>query len=311
MSGHVRRRITPSLPSGLLSSCRGKCQHSTTPPTRGVDPMCFSGSGPTHFLRWIVYYCVCIQHDIDKSQISFIELCKTLRTNSGLRAINSCLHLFWPELCKAYWVNIDWWQQNVKFSFHQQTVQFGSAHIFTQIYAPAADQRPVHFRLRRVDAAHGYMCRTFRGLCVSACLSVQANSHRRRRTRHRLDCLVVSGGRRELGIRHGQPECDRDTSVTIDDRCKSDWTDQDPCGSRQTVQVHRTYRRQLKYKPVWFHDACSRLLLSFFILYYANRQQDSKNMHSKNTAHTKYHTKVKITAQKSVTTLYSVREHIP
>jgi len=26
-------------------------------------------------------------------------LCKTLRTNSGLRAINSCLHLFWPQLC--------------------------------------------------------------------------------------------------------------------------------------------------------------------------------------------------------------------
>jgi len=57
------------------------------------------GIGPTHFLRWIVYYCVCIQHGIDKSQISFIELCKTLRTNSGLRAINSCLHLFWPQLC--------------------------------------------------------------------------------------------------------------------------------------------------------------------------------------------------------------------
>jgi len=53
----------------------------------GVNPMCFSGSGPTHFLRWIVYYCVCIQHDVDKSQISFIELCKTSRTNSGLRAI--------------------------------------------------------------------------------------------------------------------------------------------------------------------------------------------------------------------------------
>ena len=58
------------------------------------------GIGPTHFLRWIVYYCVCIQHDIDKSQISFTELCKTLRTNSGLRAINSCcLHVFWPQLC--------------------------------------------------------------------------------------------------------------------------------------------------------------------------------------------------------------------
>ena len=61
-----------------------------------LDPMCFSGSGPTHFL--IVYYCVCIQHDIDKSQLSFIELCKTLRTNSGLMAVNSCLHLFSPQL---------------------------------------------------------------------------------------------------------------------------------------------------------------------------------------------------------------------
>jgi len=103
---------------------------------RGVDPVCFSGSGPTHFLRWIVYYCVCIQHDIDKSQISFTELCKTSRTNSGLRAINSCLHLFWPHLCKACWVNIVLWQQNLKFSFHQQTVEFGPTRIFTQIYAP-------------------------------------------------------------------------------------------------------------------------------------------------------------------------------
>jgi len=56
------------------------------------------GIGPTHFLRWTVYYCVCIQHDIDKSQISFTELCKTFRTNSGLRGIDSCLHLFWPSI---------------------------------------------------------------------------------------------------------------------------------------------------------------------------------------------------------------------
>ena len=55
---------------------------------KGLDPTCFCGYaptnifrswvrigiGPTHFLKWIVYYCVCIQHDIDKSQISFIEL---------------------------------------------------------------------------------------------------------------------------------------------------------------------------------------------------------------------------------------------
>ena len=94
------------------------------------------GIGPTHFLRWIVCYCVCIQHDIDKSQISFIELRKTLTTNSGLRAINSCLYLFWPQLCKACWINIVLRQRNLKFSFHQQTVEFGPTHIFTQIYTP-------------------------------------------------------------------------------------------------------------------------------------------------------------------------------
>ena len=63
------------------------------PVARGVDPMCFSGSGPTHFLRWIVNNGVCIQHYIDKSQMSFIELCKTLTKNSGLRAVNSFLRL--------------------------------------------------------------------------------------------------------------------------------------------------------------------------------------------------------------------------
>jgi len=133
--------------------------------------MCFSGSGPTHFfrrwvkigigpthfLRWIVYYCVCIQHDIDKSQISFIELCKkTLRTNSGLRAINSCLHFLRQQLCKACRVNIVLWQQNLKFSFHQQTVEFGPTHIFTQIYAPASDtkltRRSVNFDLAEVES---------------------------------------------------------------------------------------------------------------------------------------------------------------
>jgi len=141
---------------------------------QGVDPMCFLGSGPTHFfrswvrigigpthfLRWIVYYCVCIQHDIDISQISFTELCKTLRTNSGLRAINSCLHLFWPQLCKACWVNIVLWQQNLKFLFHQQTVEFGPTHIFTRIYAPYhrcnfvcndGDLSPPLLRLLRLD----------------------------------------------------------------------------------------------------------------------------------------------------------------
>ena len=47
-------------------------------------------------------------------QKSNIIRCKTLRTNSGLRAINSCLHLFWPQLCKACWVNIVLWHQNLK-----------------------------------------------------------------------------------------------------------------------------------------------------------------------------------------------------
>jgi len=117
---------------------------------RIVVPMCFSGSGPTHFfrswvrigivsthfLRWIVYYCVCIQHDIDKSQISFIELYKTSRTNSGLRAINSCLHLFWPQLCKACWVNIVLWRQNLNDFHFTSRLEFGPTHIFTQIYAP-------------------------------------------------------------------------------------------------------------------------------------------------------------------------------
>ena len=106
---------------------------------RGVDPTCFSGSGIrthplfrrigiglTHFLRWIVYYCVCIQHDIDKSQLglSFIELCKTLRRNSGLRATNSCLHLFWPQLC------------NRNIISPADCGVWTHPH-FTQIYAPA------------------------------------------------------------------------------------------------------------------------------------------------------------------------------
>jgi len=33
-------------------------------------------------------------------------------------------------------VNIVLRQQNLKISFHQQTVEFGPTHIFTQIYAP-------------------------------------------------------------------------------------------------------------------------------------------------------------------------------
>ena len=37
----------------------------------------------------------------------------------------------------------------------------------------------------------------------------------------------------------------------------------------------------------------------------------STNIHSKNTSHTKYHTNVKIKAQKSVSTLYCIREHVP
>ena len=119
---------------------------------RDVDPICFSGSGPTHFLgagrwvrigigpthflRWIVYYCVCIQHDIDKSQISFTELCKSLRTNSGLSAINMQLSTFilTPIMKQKYlrcflYVCV-LWQQNLKFPFHQKTVEIGPTNIF-------------------------------------------------------------------------------------------------------------------------------------------------------------------------------------
>jgi len=110
---------------------------------RGVDPMCFFwvrthpifrswvriGIGPIHFLWWIVYYCVCIQHDIDKSQISFIELRKTLRTNSGLRAVNSCLHLFWAQLCNR---NVC----AVSYVYACVWLELGPTHIFTQIYTP-------------------------------------------------------------------------------------------------------------------------------------------------------------------------------
>jgi len=38
-------------------------------------------------------------------------------------------------------VNIVLWQQNLKFSFHQQTVEFGPNHIFTQIYAPGYSEK--------------------------------------------------------------------------------------------------------------------------------------------------------------------------
>jgi len=107
-------RTATYLPVRVSGDSVAGCGTALPAVTRGIDPMRFSWSGPTrffrswvricigpsHFLRWIVYYCVCIQHDSDKSQLSFIELCKTLRTNSGLMAINSCLHLFSPQLCR-------------------------------------------------------------------------------------------------------------------------------------------------------------------------------------------------------------------
>ena len=46
---------------------------------RGRRSYVFSGSGPTHFLRRIVYYCVCTQRDVGKSRISFTELCFSKR----------------------------------------------------------------------------------------------------------------------------------------------------------------------------------------------------------------------------------------
>jgi len=132
--------VLGSQPAGDVSHKPGvrlpllSARPAVTLATRGVDPMCFSGSGPTHFfrswvrigigpthfLRWTVYYCVCIQHDIDKSQIWLIELCIELLLLTRLVSVNTVLR-----------------QQNLKFSFRQQTVEFGPTHIFTQIYAPA------------------------------------------------------------------------------------------------------------------------------------------------------------------------------
>jgi len=139
--------------------------------TTGVDRSCvFYGSGPTHFLRRIVYYCVCIQHDIDKSQISFIELCKTLRTNSGLKAINQ--DMYWivrHTIYKACLSSLDivLWQQNLQFSFHQQTVEFAPTQIFTQIYAPGI--HTVQTRRRRViNSRSARLCSDFCGGCDAA-----------------------------------------------------------------------------------------------------------------------------------------------
>ena len=39
--------------------------------SRGVDPMCFSGSGPTHFWRWIVYYCVCNASNMTLTKVKY------------------------------------------------------------------------------------------------------------------------------------------------------------------------------------------------------------------------------------------------
>ena len=119
---------------------------------RSVDPMCFSGSGPTHFFSWIVYYCVCIQHDIDKSQISFTEVCKTLRTNSGLRAINSCLHLFWPQLCtyKACFSKHRFVTAEFKIFISPADCGVWTDPHFPQIYAPRC--RPAQLNGSRIRA---------------------------------------------------------------------------------------------------------------------------------------------------------------
>ena len=108
----------------------------------GVDPMCFSGSGPahffrswvrigiepTHFLRWIVYYCVCIQHDIDNAAWWLDELMGNGLLVSFSQYGNQ--DMYWLLLLtRLVSVNIVLWQQNLKFSFHQQTVEFGPTHI--------------------------------------------------------------------------------------------------------------------------------------------------------------------------------------
>ena len=125
---------------------------TSAPSHRGVDPvfywvrthpLCRSwveiGIGPTHFLRWIVYYCVSIQNDIDKSQISLIELCKTLRTNSGLRAVNSCRHLFWadPAEFKIFISPADFLHRSTPLPPHTPGVWL-TLHLYSSFYPQAS-----------------------------------------------------------------------------------------------------------------------------------------------------------------------------
>ena len=60
--------------------------HGVVVEALGNCPVCPRLNPALHYTA-VSANCVCIQHDIDKSQLSFIELCKTLRTNSGSRDI--------------------------------------------------------------------------------------------------------------------------------------------------------------------------------------------------------------------------------
>ena len=53
----------------------GMCEHVAYRAIQGRRSYVFFWVRTHPLLRRIVYYCVCIQHDIDKSQISSIELC--------------------------------------------------------------------------------------------------------------------------------------------------------------------------------------------------------------------------------------------
>ena len=63
--------------------------------------------------------------------LNYVKHCE--RTVARM-VIWTCIELL--LLTRLVSVNIVLWQQNLKFSFRQQTVEFGPTHICSQIYAP-------------------------------------------------------------------------------------------------------------------------------------------------------------------------------
>jgi len=100
---------------------------------RGVDHMCFSGSGlrthPHFEMNCLLLRLHPTWHWQKSNIIAGFTFCSMV--------IRTRIELLLGLLTRLVSVNVVLWQQNLKFSFHQQTVEFGPTHIFTQIYAPA------------------------------------------------------------------------------------------------------------------------------------------------------------------------------